>query len=112
MANRNFRSFTNGTAALEMPRYVTQPDEATIIKFPGSRQNVAGAQPNRRDGGPKHATPKHSFLKSALESSEMYCSLKFESMRGCPYHLFTRKGVAVLSLGASAIAAVSLILGA
>ena len=112
MANRNLRSFTNGTAALEMPRSVKQPDEATIIKFPGTRQNVAARQLDRRDNGPKHAAPKRSFLRNALESSEMYCSLRFESMQGCPYHLFTKRGVAALSLGASAIAIVSLILGA
>ena len=112
MANRDSGTYTNGTAALKMPRYVTQPDEAAIIKFPGSHQCVAETQPARRDGGPKHVAPKRGFLKNTLESSEMYCSLKLESMLGCPYHLFTHKGIAVLSLGASAIAAVSLILGA
>ena len=50
--------------------------------------------------------------KAILDSSEMACSLRFESVRGCPYGAFTQRGVAALSSACTALAAVALVLGA
>ena len=44
-----------------------------------------------------------------LDSSEMFCSLRFEDVKGCPYNTFTPRGIAVLSLASSIMALVSLI---
>ena len=41
----------------------------------------------------------------------MYCSLRYESMKGCPYNLFSEKSIAALSIGGAIIGIVSLILG-
>ena len=112
MAYLNFSSYTNGTSALKMQRWVAQPDEATIIKFPGSKCRTAREEPPHQEPGPQRETNGFKNLERVFESSEMYCSLRYESMLGCPYHLFTRKGIAVLSVGASVIAAIALILGA
>ena len=113
MGERNANQYTNGTAALQMPRWAETPEEAKIIVFPTSRMSspafqLVTSEPKTR-ARHAHATSK---LQRILESSEMYCSLKLESMLGCPYNLFTKGGIAVLSAGASAIAIISLILGA
>ena len=44
-----------------------------------------------------------------LESSEMYCSLRYEDVRGCPYHLFDARSIAMLATSCTACAIVSLI---
>lgn len=48
---------------------------------------------------------------SVLESSEMYCSLKYEDFRGCAYGVFTRKGIAAFSAFSGCVATLSLVLG-
>lgn len=110
MMNRNANSYTSGTSALVMPRWVQQPDEATIIEFPGNFKAAQKAEQNPV----QHETPqvqRKSLARRLADSSEMLCSLRFESMLGCPYHLFTRQGIAALSTGAALIGIVSLILG-
>ena len=47
-------------------------------------------------------------LSEILSASEMYCSLKFEDVRGCPYGIFTSKGIAILSITSSLLAVISL----
>lgn len=112
MARRNFNSYTNGTSALKMPRWAETADDAKIIMFPG-RQTVAmqrkpAAHVQRKAAEAQPA----STLKRILESSEMFCSLRSESMMGCPYNLFSKQGIAALSTGAAVIAAISLAFGA
>ena len=113
MGERNASKYTNGTAALKMPRWAESPDDAKIIAFPSSRMVTCTAHAATREPkrAARHAKPS-GRVQRILESSEMYCSLKLESMGGCPYNLFTKRGIATLSAGASAIAIVSLILGA
>lgn len=112
MARQNANSYLNGTAALKMPRWVQSPDEAAIIAFPSSRKVASEPARVLPDEG-REAPPNPTVgLRRLLDSSEMYCSLKFESMRGVPYGLFTQKGIAALSAGAAAIGLASLVLGA
>ena len=130
MSEKRNVSYTNGTAALKIPRQDYRPREAKIIAFPSSRTvaNTAKAAPASRPASddrakvpsprrPQHAaTPDHrrsvrETLRGIILASEMYCSLRYESMLGCPYHLFSREGVALLSAGAALIGIVSLILG-
>ena len=42
-------------------------------------------------------------------SSEMYCSLRFEDARGCPYNKFDAHGIAALSAANVLVAVVSLV---
>lgn len=50
-------------------------------------------------------------LMDLVDSSEMVCSLRYESIAGCPYHSFTPRGIAVLSSVSAAFAVLSLITG-
>ena len=50
-------------------------------------------------------------LSKLLDSSEMFCSLKYEDVRGCPYNAFTPRGIAALSITSSFLAIVSLLAG-
>lgn len=104
-------TYTNGTSALKMPRFVESPDDAAIIAFPTSRERKA-AHAKPAECAREHLLEKASgAVRNTLESSEMYCSLRYESLRGCPYNLFTQKGIAALSAGSAVIGVLSLILG-
>ena len=46
-----------------------------------------------------------------INSSEMLCSLRFESMGGCPYNMFTPLGAAALSGASVFCALISLLAG-
>ena len=46
-----------------------------------------------------------------LDSSEMFCSLKYEDVKGCPYNAFTPRGIAALSITSSFLAIISLFIG-
>ena len=110
MMKRNANSFTSGTSALVVPRWVQNPDEATIIAFPRKLQTVqAEEQPTRHPSSQQKG--RGSLARRLVDSSEMICSLRYESMLGCPYHLFTRSGVVALSAGSAIIGIISLILG-
>lgn len=110
MMKRNANSYTSGTSALVMPRWVQQPDEAAIIMFPGTVKAMKAAK-HDSDKQAVQQECKKPLARRLADSSEMLCSLKYESMLGCPYHLFTRQGIAALSTGAALIGIVSLILG-
>ena len=45
-------------------------------------------------------------------SSEMFCSLKYEDYRGCPYNMFSHSQIAWMSAAVFAISTCSIILGA
>ncbi len=112
MGKRNFNAYTNGTAALKMPRWAETPEDAKIIMFP-TRNNAPATNTARTHAQERPAAEhKRPTVKRILESSEMYCSLKLESMLGCPYNLFTKQGIAILSACSGAIAVISLALGA
>ena len=51
------------------------------------------------------------FLQRLLNSSEMYCSLKYESASGCSYGVFKPRDVAMLALVCMLCAALSLVVG-
>lgn len=112
MVKRNTKNYVNGTLALEIPRWVEASDDAKIIAFPGAHQglcdHVAIAQPKKQHEDSRLG----QTLSKVFASSEMYCSLRLESMNGCPYEVFTKAGVAALSTGAGVIAVISLALGA
>ena len=104
MGERNFNTYTNGTSALKITRWAESPEDAKIIAFPGLQAVEDRPARNRPEA--------QGFARRVLDSSEMYCSLRYESMRGCPYNLFTEESIAALSLGGALIGIVSLILGA
>ena len=52
-----------------------------------------------------------NFFMSMIQASEMLCSLRFEDMRGCPYHSFTPRSIAMLSLTSTLMAAAALLVG-
>ena len=112
MGKRNFSMYTNGTSALKMPRWVEAPNDAKIIAFPTSRQVASSSLAPAVTG--KAPAPKRAsgFVRKVLDSSEMYCSLRYESMKGCPYNVFSERAIAALSLGGALIGIVSLLLGA
>lgn len=53
-----------------------------------------------------------AYVSELFKSSEMYCSLRYEDYRGCPYNKFTPRGIATLAVVCYAFAALSLVLGA
>ena len=112
MAKQNRNFYVNGSLAVEIPQWVETREEAKIIVFPGSHQNNCARITLSRSGKQAKIAPVARKLSDILASSEMYCSLRFEDMHGCPYDVFTRAGIASLSAGAGIIAVVSLILGA
>ena len=110
--NGSMRFATDGTAALApltgSNRRGSKVVEVVAIRCGGSRKASRGA----------HAAPAKApadkvkaFFRNALDSSEMYCSLKFEDFRGCPYGIFTQRGIAVLSAASSCIAVLSIAFG-
>lgn len=112
MSKQNAATYTNGTSALKIPPYANSSEQPNIIAFPGLRAQGKQASHARTPEAPKHLHRPRNAFSRMLESSEMYCSLRLESMKGCPYHLFSPSSIAVLSVGASLIGIVSLILGA
>ena len=111
--NGSMRFATDGTAALApltgSNRRGSNVVEVVAIRCGGSRKASRGA----------HAAPAKApadkvkaFFRNALDSSEMYCSLRYESMKGCPYNVFSERAIAALSLGGALIGIVSLLLGA
>ena len=48
-------------------------------------------------------------LSAILNSSEMYCSLRYEDFRGCPYNMFDSFGIGMLAVSCSLLAALSLL---
>ena len=52
------------------------------------------------------------IFASILFSSEMYCSLKFEDAKGCPYNAFDNRTIAVLASASIVLGIASLALGA
>lgn len=111
MGERNFNAYTNGTSALKIRRWVESPEDAKIIAFPGARPAAAKAPELAPIQQSHRRSESAGFLRSILDSSEMYCSLRYESMKGCPYNLFSEKSIAALSIGGAIIGIVSLILG-
>ena len=51
------------------------------------------------------------FFKDLLLASEMYCSLRYEDMGGCPYDTFTPRGIAALSSAIGFLSLISLLAG-
>ena len=51
-----------------------------------------------------------AFFTKMLESSEMYCSLKYEDARGCPYNLFSPCDIATLWTVSALLSLVSLLM--
>lgn len=104
---------TEGTAALKQETSQGRSFEPRIIKFGKSsvRQQTGNGNivdtPIRSQG--------NSFVdifRNVLNSSEMYCSLRYESMSGCPYNVFTKGGIATLSSVLTVLALIEIALSA
>ena len=112
MSKQNVTAYTNGTSALKMPCWENNSAETSIISFPSSRAVAKSPLHARLSEERLLPTQLPSPVKRLIDASEMACSLRFESMGGCPYNMFTKSNIAVLSTGASLIGLISLILGA
>lgn len=112
MGKRNINRYVDGTAAVQMPRFVETPDEAAIIEFPTSRGNRAETRQPKQSRQNPRANRMRRAGQRFLDSSEMYCSLRYEDFHGCPYNLFTPEGIALLSGASSIVACIALVLGA
>ena len=110
MSGRNSALRIEGTAALKAQACPAANAGSIIIPFPGILRN----SPATGIGNSLESIASRIKERALgiLEASEMYCSLRFEDYRGCQYGIFTKKGVAVLSLALSMVAVVSVILGA
>lgn len=110
MANTRITNYrVDGTAALKVQEPPIEKHCATIVPFPLHKQVS-----NKGFWGISIAQLGNMLadkLSSALEESEMYCSLKYEDFHGCAYRLFSRKGLAVLSAMTSAIAVAAIAIG-
>ena len=95
----------DGTAALDQDQ-CSRERMAIIIPFPGKQDGREA-----RNVSDKPFRQIKGSLKRVLESSEMFCSLKFEDIGGCAYGMFTRAGVRALTVSCSVVAVASLIFG-
>ena len=109
-SEQNVSFSIDGTSALKVDHCPQRTQTATIIDFPGIRQRTH----SRRDRMPA-STPigvAKARMRGILETSEMYCSLKFEDARGFQYNRFNAKGIAFLSSATALIAIVAIVAGA
>lgn len=107
MRRQKANLFVNGTAALEMRQVENRFGPVRILLFPGQQP----AQP-RHSRESLRRPAQTRFRSRVLDASEMCCSLRYEDMGGCPYHVFTSWQIAAFSACSSAIAAIALLLGA
>ena len=118
ISKRTANLYIDGTSALKPALDVHEGHRATIIQFPGNR-NHEERQRLQLDGRPSvptvfEATNRLSLkhlLYSVFASSEMLCSLLFEDVRGCPYHLFSRQTIAAASVAAAVFAIACIVIG-
>ena len=103
ISKRTVDLYIDGTSALKPAIDVHEGHRATIIQFPGNRE--VRQRPHldiRSSASNASAEPNQSILKrlfySVFASSEMFCSLLFEDMRGCPYRLFSKRTIAATSV--------------
>ena len=111
MSTRNATFYTDGTSALSIGQHRPRTSSARIIKFE-KRETInegAGVEPRVLPVTPERK-PSSRF-RDILESSEMYCSLRLESMLGCPYKMLSTQNVACIAVGSTVIGLISLILG-
>ena len=103
--------YTDGTAALDIAAVRKHPMLLHVTAFRGGK-----AEPSAASGRVRAADSARNGIarraRSVLESSEMYCSLRYEDYRGVPYHMFTRGGIAALSGAGSLLAILSIVVGA
>ena len=102
--------YTNGTSALKLDNWHSPTGKGSIIAFPDNAVSGAFKQADSVIGTIL-ATAKRK-VRDILAASEMYCSLRFEDFMGCPYRIFSRKGIAVLSSSVAVLAIVSIVVGA
>ena len=110
-SEQNVSFSINGTSALKVQHCPQRTRTATIIDFPGACHRTY----SERASHPEHLMlldVVKAKVRGVLDSSEMYCSLKFEDLRGFQYNKFNAKGIAVLSVATSFIAIVSIAVGA
>ena len=102
---------TDGTAALSNLCMHGSQKKPQIVAFEGGKAHrEREARHTRYDR--RSSSPARSKVRQILESSEMYCSLKLEDFRGCPYRIFTTRGIAFLSGASSVLAVLSIVVAA
>ena len=117
MGERDAKYFVNGTSALDMRCKAAEASQTRIIAFP-QRNIVPLTRESAEESRVVRLSPSfgvqnaRSAIRAVLNSSEMYCSLKYESFTGCPYDRLAKKNIALLSAGSAFIAIVSLAFGA
>ena len=113
MGERNMELYVDGTSALKLSGFELAVHEPNIIPFDSRAAKTAG--PQRESDTGKHKSPRRNAgdaLRHVLDASEMYCSLRYEDARGCPYDLFTKHNIAALAAGSTVLGVISLVFGA
>ncbi len=128
MSNQTSLYPTNGNVAYQ-PTAAPKRNQAVIIAFPGNasqapqKRKRSGSSPEIRTTSPAHAAKapqantrkaagsKDSRLQDLLFSSEMYCSLKFESLSGVKIGQFSSFQIAGCFAICIALSAVALVMG-
>ena len=102
-----------GTAAIDIHRGRTglSASDLGIVAVRTGKKAVRGRGAHAAEPEDLKARASRAF-RNVLESSEMYCSLKYEDFRGCAYGVFTRRGVAALSAVSCCVATLSIVAGA
>lgn len=104
---------TEGTAALDIRRTWTSLSSSDLEVVTGGAGRKAKHARGAHAAAPKGFGERAaSAFRDVLDSSEMYCSLKYEDFHGCPYGVFTRKGIAALSSASACVAVLSIAFGA
>ena len=132
MANQTFSYRTNGSTAYKPERRANDVVRGRIIIFPGAQtvQRKEATATARTHGYAKNLRPQHeasakpigtneakrtvthsSRFAHLLSTSEMYCSLKTESLAGVKLNAFTKAQTAGLFAIGAVLAAIALILG-
>lgn len=109
----------DGTSALKNQPVAYPSHKPVVIPFETIQQRKNACQREERAQG-KHARESViekqgntfiAFVNHVLATSEMACSLMFESMSGCPFNMFTKRSIATLATSASLIALAALVIG-
>ena len=126
--NNQFSTYrTNGNTAYQPERKLYSPQPGRVIAFPGNptavsntqtalplrtqapAQHYANSPQNARGGMSRHAA--HNRFAHVLSTSEMFCSLKYESLAGVKHNVFTKSQMVLCFTVCVAIAAIALVAG-
>lgn len=105
----------DGTSAL-MNQQCEHRKQATIIPIEALKQRASETPdcPVNELASEKSMTTAGiaASIKDVLYRSEMWCSLAYEGISGCPFNAFSRKAVGALASSATFVGIMALVFGA